>query len=358
MVTVRDAPRFEWRGAMLDVARHFFGARTIAAYIDQLAAYKINRLHLHLTDDQGWRIELPSWPDLTRIGGQTDIDGGPGGWLSADDYRRITDYAARRHVTVVPEVDMPGHVNAALAAYGALNPSGRPSTIGGATTYGRSSLSAERPATAPFITSVFTELAAMTPGPYIHLGGDEAFATSREDYAAMVRLAVTAIRDAGKTPVGWEEIVDAGIDGPHVVQHWLDPLKAVRAAHGGARVIMSPAAHAYLDQKYDARTELGLDWAGPIEVDTAYSWDPLDAGVEPEAIIGVEAPLWSETVTTADDLEYLAFPRVIGMAEIGWSGTGDRALDDYLRRLGAHGPRLAAQGVDFHRSTLVDWDPS
>ena len=358
MVTVRDAPRYEWRGAMLDLARHFFDVTTIAAYIDQLAAYKINRLHLHLTDDQGWRIELPSWPDLTGIGGQTDIDGGAGGWLSADDYRRITDYAARRHITVVPEVDMPGHVNAALASVGALNPSGRPSTIGGATAYGQSSLSAELPATAPFIMSVFTELAAMTPGPYIHLGGDEAFATSPEDYASMVRLAIAAIREAGKIPVGWEEIVDADIDGPYVAQHWLDPLKAVRAARSGAQVIMSPAAHAYLDQKYDTQTALGLDWAGHIEVDTAYRWDPLDAGVEPEAIIGVEAPLWSETVSTPDDIEYLAFPRVIGLAEIGWSGTADRTLDDYLRRLGAHGPRLAAQGIDFHRSPLVDWGPT
>jgi hexosaminidase len=358
MVTIRDAPRYPWRGAMLDIARHFFDVGDITAYIDQLAAYKINRLHLHLTDDQGWRLEIPGWPDLTAVGGRTDIDGGPGGWLTADDYRTITEHAAARHMTVVPEVDVPGHVNAALASYGELNVSGRPAALGGQTTYGRSSLDPSLESTARFITSVFTEVAAMTPGPYIHIGGDEAFATSPADYETMVTLAVDAIRAGGKIPVGWEEIVTAELNGELIVQHWLDPLNAVRAARGGDQVIMSPAGRAYLDQKYDAGTALGLDWAGLIDVDTAYTWDPSALGVDPGAVLGVEAPLWTETVATTDDLEYLAFPRVIGIAEVGWSDRGDRAQADYLRRLAAHGPRLEAMGINFHRSPLVDWPGS
>jgi hexosaminidase len=358
MVTIRDAPRYPWRGAMLDIARHFFDAGEITTYIDQLASYKINRLHLHLTDDQGWRIEIPGWPDLTAVGGRTDIDGGAGGWLTADDYRTITEHAAARHMTVVPEVDVPGHVTAALASYGELNPSGQPAPLGGLTTYGRSSLDPGLAATARFVTDVFTELAAMTPGPYVHLGGDEAFATSPEGYDTVVAQAVDAIRAGGKTPVGWEEIIEAEPDGEFIVQHWLDPLKAVRSARRGAQVIMSPAGRAYLDQKYDAGTVLGLDWAGLVEVDTAYTWDPSAIGVDPGAVVGVEAPLWTETVAEPDDLEHLAFPRVLGVAEIGWSDRRDRALADYLRRLAAHGPRMDAQAINFHRSPLVDWPRS
>ena len=355
MVTIWDAPAYEWRGAMLDIARHFFTADEINQYVDHLATYKINRLHLHLSDDQGWRIEIPSRPRLTAVGGRTDIDGGAGGFLTVADYQKVVDHAARRHMTVVPEVDVPGHVNAALASYGELNPSGTPTRLGGATTYGRSTLDPRLPATAPFLTTVFTELAAMTPGPYIHLGGDETFATSAADYTTMVRQAVDAIRASGKIPVGWEEIVNADLDGEYVAQHWLDPLQAVRASRRGAQVIMSPAARAYLDQKYDVTTALGLDWAGPIEVDQAYRWDPTGFGVDKDSIAGVEAPLWTETVSGPDQLEHLAFPRVIGIAEIGWSDPRDRGFAGYLERLAAHGPRLEARGIDFYRSPLVDW---
>jgi hexosaminidase len=358
MATIEDAPRYPWRGAMLDIARHFFDVDHIITYIDQLVAYKINRLHLHLTDDQGWRIEIPGWPDLTTVGGRTDIEGGPGGSLSIDDYRRITEHAAARHMTVVPEVDVPGHINAALASYGELNPSGERTALGGAVTYGQSGLDPNLPATARFISSVFTELAAMTPGRYIHLGGDEAFVTSPADYDTVIDLAVAAIRRRGKIPVGWEDIVEAELEGEHLVQHWLDPLKAVRAGRRGAQVIVSPASRAYLDQKYDTETVIGLDWAGPVDVDTAYAWDPADIGIDPEAVAGVEAPLWTETVAGPDDLEFLAFPRVVGIAEIGWSDPRDRDLVDYLRRLAAHGPRLEAQGINFHRSPVVDWPPS
>jgi hexosaminidase len=358
MLTIHDAPRYPWRGAMLDIARHFFDPAAVITYIDQLAAYKVNRLHLHLTDDQGWRIEIPGWPDLTAVGGRTDIDGGPGGWLSVADYRRIVDHAAARHMTVVPEVDIPGHVNAALAAYGELTATGKPTAIGGETTYGQSTLDPDLPATAPFITEVFTELAAMTPGPYVHLGGDEAFATEPADYRTMIDLAATAIIDGGKIPVGWEEVVAADADGGWLVQHWLGPLNAVRASRAGARVIASPAPHAYLDQKYDEATPIGLSWAGFIDVDTAYRWDPTELDVDPDAIAGVEAPLWTETVVDADDLEFMAFPRMLAIAEVGWSDPRDRDLADHLRRLAAHGPRLTARGIDFYRSPLVDWAPT
>ena len=360
-VTIRDYPRYPWRGAMLDVARHFFSVRDVERYIDVLALYKVNRLHLHLSDDQGWRIAIGSWPRLATHGGSTAVGGGKGGYYTQKQYSALVAYARARYVEIVPEIDMPGHVHAALSSYPELACDGKPSPLYTGIEVGFSSLCVGKPVTYSFLDDVIGELAALTPGPWFHVGGDEAAATKPADYVRFIDRVGQIVARHGKRLVGWEEIGQASLPAGTVVQHWnLDPGKsalAVRAVEQGAKVIMSPADKAYLDQKYDASTILGLHWAGYTSVRDAYAWDPARQipGVGAKAVLGVEAPLWSETTSTLADVEYLAFPRMIGIAEIGWSPARGRSWAEYRARLGAQGPRLTAMGVTFYRAPEVPW---
>lgn len=356
--TITDHPRFAWRGAMLDVARHFFSVREVTRYIDLLAYYKINRLHLHLSDDQGWRIQINSWPNLTQVGGSLEVGGTPGGYYSQDDYAYIVAYARSRYIMVIPEIDMPGHFNAALVAYPELNCDGVAPEPYTGTEGAMSSICVNQELTYTFLENVIGELAALTPGPYIHIGGDEALVTSKTDYIKFVKRVQAIVAAAGKQAIGWEEIAQSTLLPDSIVQHWnLDPSFAVPAAQGGARVIMSPADRAYLDMKYDDSTAIGQTWAGTITIEKAYSWDPatLIGGIGAGDILGVEAPLWSETLKTLDDLEYLAFPRLLGYAEIGWSPQARRDWNQYRVRLAGQGPRLQALGVHFYPSQEIAW---
>ncbi len=354
MVRIDDAPRFEWRGVMLDVARHFFSVTEVQRVIELASRYKLNRVHLHLTDDQGWRIHIDSWPDLTAIGSMMDASGGPGGFYSKDDYREIVRYAAERFVTIVPEIDMPGHTNAALASYGELNEGGEPTDLTPFIPFGSSSLWIGGAVTLEFVEDILTELAAMTPGPYIHIGGDEALATPPEEYAEFMVEVRAILGDLGKTMIAWEEIGAAAIEPPFIAQYWLAEGRA-RAAHElGASIISSPAGTAYLDQKYDRSTPIGLAWAGFTEVEDAYSWDPIPRDIPEQDVLGVEAPLWTETVDSRDDIDLLMFPRLLGHAEIGWARSGREWLE-YRERLAEHGARLALSEVFFYRSPQVDW---
>ena len=354
--TIRDYPRFAWRGAMLDVARHFFPVNDVKRYLDLLAYYKLNRFHLHLTDDQGWRIMINSWPKLATYGGSKQVGGGPGGYYTQAEYADIVAYAQSRYIMVVPEIDMPGHTNAALASYAELNCNGTAPALYTGTDVGFSSLCTSKEITYQFLDDVLKELAALTPGPYIHIGGDEAQATKPDDYVSFIARVQEIVQAHGKQMIGWEEIAQARLLPTSVAQHWHSDL-AQKAAQQGAQVIMSPASKAYLDMKYNAATSLGLNWAGYIEVPDAYNWDPAQAvsGVAESAILGVEAPLWSETIKTIRDIEFMAFPRLPGYAEIGWSPAAQRDWNEYKVRLGAHGPRLAAMGVNFYRSSQVPW---
>ncbi len=358
--TIRDTPRFAWRGVMLDVARHFFGVADVKRVIDLAAAYKFNRLHLHLSDDQGWRIEIKSWPELTRIGGQTSVvtadgRGGTGGFYTQADYADIVAYAAARYVTVVPEIDMPGHTNAAQAAYAELNANGQARPLYSGIEVGFSSLAIDKEITYRFIDDVVGELAALTPGGFIHIGGDEALSTDKGDYVRFIERVEAIVTAHGKRMVGWEEIGQAELEPTSIAQHWA-PGHAAAAVAQGAKVILSPASRIYLDMKYDETTPLGLNWAGYVSVRTAYDWEPatLLAGVGESDILGVEAALWSETLTTIDDIEVMFFPRLPGVAEVGWSAAG-RDWDGYRQRLAAHGARLEALGVNFFRAEEIEW---
>ncbi|MGO1879925.1 MAG: family 20 glycosylhydrolase [Microbacterium gubbeenense] len=384
---IRDEPRFAYRGVMLDVARHFHSASTVISLIGRAAALKLNALHLHLTDDQGWRVEIASHPELTERGSSSSTGGDPGGFYTRDDVRLIVEAAERHHMIVVPEIDVPGHTHAlglshpdlvadpvigeevvaVTAEYGGELPrAGAPYTGLGV---GFSSLRADAAGTEALLRDVFGEVAAMTPGPYVHLGGDEALGTSTDDYRALVALASRIVAETGKTPVAWHEAGDADLPDGSVVQFWglLDPdpehaRRVIRAVSRGGQVVLSPADAIYLDMKYDASSPMGLTWAnGPTSVERSYPWDPADviAGITDEHILGVEAAMWTETIADAAAVEAMAFPRIASAAEAAWSrplGSPQRDWASFRARVGRRGPAWREAGIRFHASPEIDWD--
>ncbi|MFJ4952307.1 beta-N-acetylhexosaminidase [Streptomyces sp. NPDC088760] len=362
--TIQDRPRYAYRGAMLDVARHFFTVAQVKRYVDQLALYKINELHLHLSDDQGWRIAVGSWPRLTTYGGSTQVGGGRGGFYTKADYQEIVRYAASRHLEVVPEIDMPGHTNAALASYAQLNCDGVAPPLYTGTKVGFSSLCVPRQVTYDFVDDVIRELAALTPGRYLHIGGDEAHSTSHADYVTFMDRVQPVVARYGKTVIGWHQLTGAHPARGALAQYWgLDGTSAAekaqvaQAARNGTGLILSPADRVYLDMKYTSATRLGTKWAGLVEVRRSYDWDPgaYLSGVPAAAVRGVEAPLWSETLARTADIEYMAFPRLAGVAELGWSPPATHGWTAYRVRLAAQAPRWDALGIHYYRSPQVPW---
>lgn len=356
-LTVRDQPRFGWRGAMLDVARHFLTVDEVKRFVDLMALHKLNRLHLHLADDQGWRIDITSWPNLATHGGSTEVGGGAGGFYRQDEYAAIVRYAAERFITIVPEIDMPGHTNAALASYAELNCDNIARPLYTGTEVGFSALCVEKDITYKFIDDVVREISALTPGPYFHIGGDEVKTLTPAQYNAFVERVQGIVQSHGKQMVGWDEIAPTKLAPTSIIQHWRPKTTPAEAIARGVKVIMSIADRAYLDMKYDAHTPIGLTWAGIVDVKTSYDWDlaVAAAGVPESAVLGVEAPLWSETVTNIRDFEYLAFPRLAAIAEIGWSAQADRAWDDFRGRLGNQNARWTALGLNFFRAPEIQW---
>jgi hexosaminidase len=360
-VRITDQPRFAWRGSMLDVSRHFLGVDDVERYIDLMALYKLNRLHLHLSDDQGWRIEIRSWPNLAIHGGSTEVGGGPGGYYTQEQYAELVRYAQERFITIVPEIDMPGHTNAALASYPELNCDGVAPPLYTGITVGFSTLCVDREVTYRFVDDVVREISALTPGAYFHIGGDEVEKLTDEEYRRFIERVQGIVHSHGKRVVGWTEIAPANLQPNTVIQHWRPGAQydaaVADAVRRGAVVVLSPAARVYLDMKYDTTTVLGLSWAGYSEVRDAYDWDPatLFAGVPETAIVGVEAPLWSETLVDIRDFEFMAFPRLAAVAEVAWSPAAARGWDEFRVRLGAQAPRWSALGINFYRSPQVPW---
>lgn len=354
---ISDKPAYEYRGMMLDVARHFFGVNDVKRVIDFLAAYRMNVLHLHLSDDQGWRIEIKSWPQLALHGGSTQVGGGQGGYYTQEQYSELVKYAADRYITIVPEIDMPGHTNAALASYAELNCNGKATELYTGTNVGFSSFCTGKELTYKFINDVVGEITALSPGPYFHIGGDESHATKIEDYIPFINKVQDIVVAHGKTVIGWDEIALTTMRPGAIAQDWASEKNAKAAVEQGAKIIMSPASKAYSDMKYDSTTVLGLHWAGYIEVDSAYIWDPakIIAGVGAQNIKGIETALWSETLTKISEIEYMLFPRLPGYAEIGWTPANARNWDEYKVRLAKQGERMNAMGINFYKSPLVPW---
>lgn len=387
-IEIDDAPRFAYRGVMLDVARHFHGVDTVKAYIDRAASLKFNHLHLHLSDDQGWRLELTSRPLLTERSSDSAVGGDPGGFFTQDDYRAIIAHAASRHMTVVPETDMPGHTHAVSLAYPGLSAEpvitdhireivrdyGGALPVNGVAydgmAVGFSSLKIHDEATYAFLRDVLGEVAALTPGPYLHVGGDEALGTPPADFALFMARATEIVAGLGKTPIAWHEAGAATDLAPTTVgQYWgfVTPTdgmdeKTRTFVRGGGQVIMSPADAVYLDMKFDAASPLGLTWAnGVTSAQRAYEWDPaaIVAGIGDDDILGVEAPLWTETVRSLADIDALAFPRIAAAAEAAWSpplgSTDQRTWESFRIRTGALAPLWSGMGIAYTPLAGIEW---
>lgn len=359
---IRDYPSFGWRGSMLDVARHFFGVEDVKRYIDMIAAYKMNVLHLHLSDDQGWRIEIKSWPKLTEVGGQTQVGGGGGGFYTQEQYKDIVAYAQSRFINIIPEIDLPSHINAALASYPELwcNGVGRKPALYEGTEVGfstlcRSTKKAEDLAL-KFVGDVVREISEMTPAPYMHIGGDEAKITGDENYIAFIKAFKQIVQANKKYMIGWEEVSQSDVGPGDIAQYWHSAEHAANAVKKGAKLIMSPSTRVYLDMKYDTASRIGYTWAALIEVDDAYNWkiEEMIPGVGLDNVVGVEAPLWGETLKNMEDVEYLLFPRLPGIAELAWNYEG-RSWDEYKVRLAKQGKKMTEWGIDFYKSPKVDW---
>lgn len=354
---IRDKPAFGYRGSMLDVARHFFSVEDVKKYLDVLAYYKMNYLHLHLTDDQGWRIEITSWPKLTEIGGQTEVGGAPGGFYTQEEFKDLVAYASERFITLVPEVDMPGHTNAASVSYPILNGNGKTPQPYTGMRVGFSTLDTRKDTVYQFIDDVVREISALSPGPYFHIGGDESHATKPDDYQHFIKRVVPIVRKYGKIPMGWDEVATVDLDDDVVAQFWQEEENAEKAVEQGMKVLMSPAKKAYLDMSYDSVSKFGLHWAAYIPVDSAYTWtlETYSKNIPRAAILGVEAPLWSETISDISELEYLAFPRLLGIAELGWTESTDRSWEEYKTRLAGQTPYFRAMNIQFYPSERVPW---
>ena len=321
---VSDQPRFAWRGFSMDIARNFYGLTELTTLLDLMASYRMNVLHLHLSDDQGWRLELDCYPGLAQISGVTSMAGGRSGYLTKSDYAQLQELAAARGIVVIPEIDIPGHVNAIQHALGELTPQGEPLASYGGSKVGFSKLYPQLPATWKFLQEVFSELAAQTTGPYIHVGGDEAMESTPEEYQKIVQFAVKTVHDAGKLSVGWQEAAKADLDSNTIIQYWNmneNTAYVAQAAQRGAKLIMSPANRIYLDMKETRAQHIGVDWAGVTPLEQSYDWDPATAigGIAEENVQGVEAALWTEKVAHWQTASLLLLPRLLAAAEVAWS---------------------------------------
>ncbi len=394
-LTVRDAPRFGWRGALIDVARHFLPKHDLLRFIDLIALHKLNVLHLHLTDDQGWRLEIRAYPRLTEVGGwrrQSPIgdrrnrrhDGRPhGGFYTQDDIREIVAYAADRHVTVVPEIDVPGHCGAAIAAYpelGNTDVPGRPAEPEVATTWGilDHTLNAE-PATLAFLRDVFDEVVELFPSRHIGIGGDECpTGPWRASPRAQARIAELALPDAdairhwyvarlaehlaghGRAAYGWDEILDgrgAGATEPPagtVIASWRGRAGAITAARRGNDVVLCPEQQVYLDFRQSADPHEPIPVGTVSSLEHVYAFEPVPAELteaESVHVLGAQCNTWTEHMDSARVVDYMTFPRLAAFAETVWSDPAARDYAGFTARLAVHEHRLAALGVEYRRAS-------
>lgn len=385
-VEIDDAPRFAWRGAHLDVSRHFMPKEFVKKYIDLLALHKLNRFHWHLTEDQGWRIEIRKYPRLTEVGGCRDqtlvgpyvsdpakrtFDGKRHcGFYTQDDVREIVAYAAERFITVVPEIEMPGHAQAAIAAYPALGvfPD---SAVGVMQVWGVSEFILNpEPATIAFMQEVLTEVLELFPGPYIHIGGDEAVKTQwkasprvqarirelgladeHELQSWFIRQMDAFLTARGRRLVGWDEILEGGLAENATVMSWRGMDGGIAAAKAGHDVVMAPGSHTYFDhyQSQDkAREPLAIGGFTPLE--KVYAFEPVPpqlSASEATHVLGAQAQLWTEYIPTPKQVEYMAFPRLVALAEVLWTQVPRRDFADFLARLAPHLARLDARDVRY-----------
>jgi len=381
-LSIRDKPRFRWRGIMLDVARHFEPTDAVLHYLDVLAMHKINVFHWHLVDDQGWRIEIKKYPRLTQVGAWRDEagfgidpklsttfgpDGRYGGFYTQDDIRRVVNYAARLHITVVPEIEMPGHSTAALAAYPQFSTTGGPFTIGADAGIFHGVYCAGNEQTFAFLQDVLSEVMDLFPSQFIHVGGDEVPEDSWDDATDRKLIAdqklagpqqvetyfinrISRFIDShGRKLIGWDEILNPGLAADAAVMSWRGTSNGAQAAAAGHDVVMSPTAYCYLDFQQGTNTE-PRPWLGPVyPASRLYGFDPV-AGLTPEQaghILGVQGNLWTERVPNISSTQYMTWPRAAAIAEIGWTDASLRDYANFKSRMMIDQGRLEAVGVNY-----------
>jgi hexosaminidase len=383
---IRDQPRFGWRGLMLDVSRHFFDKAFVMRLIDQMAQYKFNVFHWHLTDDQGWRIEIKSLPRLTQVGAWRvprtgawgDIENpmpgespSYGGYYTQEDIREVVRYAADRHITVVPEIDMPGHMMAAIAAYPELTCGNKPVLI---PTNGKfyklddNTLNPCEDSTFLFVDKVFTEVAALFPGPYIHVGGDEAFKgfwaqcaeckplmaannlrTVEELQSYFIKRVEKIVLAKGKKLIGWDEILEGGLAPSATVMSWRGMKGGIEAARQGHPVIMTPAQHCYLDL-YQGEPTAEPSTYSICRLTDSYAFEPVPDSVRTELVLGGQGNLWTESVSSGRHAEYMIWPRAFALADVLWTPKGRKSWPDFVSRVEAHFRRFDAADINYARS--------
>ncbi|MEU9593224.1 beta-N-acetylhexosaminidase [Streptomyces sp. NPDC048193] len=389
--SVEDAPRFRWRGMMLDVARHFMPKDGVLRYLDLMAAHKLNVLHFHLTDDQGWRVEIKRYPKLTETGSWRSRtkyghrasplweDKPHGGFYTQDDIREIVAYAAERHITVVPEIDVPGHSQAAIAAYPELGNTDVADTAALTVwdTWGVcENVLAPTDATLRFYEGVFEELLDLFPSQFVHVGGDECpkgqwqrspaaqarieelgLAGEDELQAWFIKHFDRWLTARGRRLIGWDEILEGGLAEGAAVSSWRGYAGGVAAARAGHDVVMCPEQQVYLDHRQDA----GEDEPVPIgfvrTLEDVYRFEPVPPELTPEEaahVLGTQANVWTEVMETQARVDYQVFPRLAAFAEVAWSALpvpGERDFAGFERRMAAHYRRLDALGVAYRPPT-------
>jgi hexosaminidase len=369
-VSIEDAPRFSYRGMHLDVSRHFFPPEFVKKYIDLLALYKLNTFHWHLTDDQGWRIEIAAYPKLTEVGAwRNETSGRYGGFYTQAEIREIVSYASERFVTIVPEIEMPGHSRAAVAAYPEYACTPGPFEV--ATTWGVfNDIFCPSEATFTFLEGVLTEVFALFPGKYVHLGGDEAptdrwetsavaqavieregLANERELQGYFMRRMETFAASHGRSIIGWDEILDAGVMPSATIMAWRGSDRGTLAAREGHDVIMTPNGSCYFDHYQGPEaTEPDAFPGSYTPLSEVYAMQPLPPGLNAEQathVLGAQGNLWSEYIPTPEHAEYMALPRTIALAEVLWSDPGALDYSTFVARLEAHSAHLDAQGTRY-----------
>lgn len=390
-VRMEDSPRFGWRGMMLDVSRHWFTKEEVMKYIDEIAEYKFNVFHWHLTDDQGWRIKIDSCPELTergamratRIGGDWwKIDAADkdepldyGGYYTRDDVREVVEFAAKRNVAVMPEVDVPGHSTAMLVAYPELACFKAPESVNvGNAFYGvdENALCPGNERTFEILAKVFGELAEMFPFDYIHIGGDECYrgfwsecpkcierrkqegiADNKGLQSYFVKRVEKILLQLGKKVIGWDEIMEGGLAESATVMSWRGMQGGTEAAQAGHHVVMTPQTHCYLDLYQGEKTAEPTTYSS-LRLDKCYSFEPVPEGVDPSLILGGQGNLWTEFVPHLRHAEYMSWPRGWALSEVFWSSKGNRSWEDFIRRMEDHFRRADCGGVNFPRNSAYN----
>ncbi len=394
-VSICDFPRFKWRGMHLDVSRHFMPKKDVLRFIDTIASLKFNRFHWHLTDDQGWRVEIKKYPKLTEIGAwrkETQIghlranstftyDGIPhGGFYTQDEIREIVQYASDRCIIVVPEIDMPGHMQAAIAAYPELGTSPDPVDVMREWGISKAVLRPEE-SVVQFCKDVLAEVLDLFPGRFVHIGGDEVDKTTWENSSRVqqlcrerrlkdmdemqhwfIRKIETFLAEHGRQMIGWDEILEGGLTGDAIVMPWRGEEKETVAIKSGHPVVMTPGRHLYFDHYQAQPVESEpLANSGFTPLEKVYEYDPVSAGLSAEErarILGAQGQLWTEYMPTMKQVEYMAFPRICALAEVLWVPEHLKNYDDFVRRLSAELGRLKNAGVHCRISVLEERAPT